>query len=258
MKAPRWRLAAASALLAASTLAPGLALADENAPAPIAAPAPEAPAPAASQATAPGDAAQPAAPSTPLHLRSSGGLNLSSPGTTTSRPWLSNLLLIALVGGAGFFLYKRKEAANKRGPSAPATMRVLGRLPLGGRGEAVMVEIEGRRMLLGVTAQSVQHIADIEDEPEAPAAASALREAGREAGREPFADMLRAARAAKAVEMRERGDEAAKPEVDERRRPSASRRAAAAATPAAEPAEPVEPRLIERQVLGLRRKGQEP
>jgi hypothetical protein len=56
--------------------------------------------------------------------------------------------------------------------------------------------------------------------------------------------------------MRDRGDEAVKPEADEWRRPSANRRAAAA-TPVAEPAEPVEPRSIERQVLGLRRKGQE-
>jgi flagellar biogenesis protein FliO len=256
--------------LAASTLVPVSASAEQAAPAPEA-PAPAAPAPAAPASAAPASAAPasaapasaaldaidpghevaPAASAaTPLKLRGPGSLTLGNPGPSSSSSWLGNGLLVALLAGGGFWAWKRRNATPARALGSTAPLRVVGRLALGGRGEAVVIEIEGRKMLLGVTPHTVQHLADLGDESPAPALEMIE-------GRPAFADMLRAARAAKAVELRERG-EAVRPEVDERPKTAAERRRSASLPAASEPDdEPAESRPLERQVLGLRRKGQD-
>lgn len=252
MKAAGWRLTAASALLAASTLVPVRASAEQAEPAP---PAPEAPAPAAPASAAPdaiasgAEVAPSASAATPLKLRGPGSLTLGNPGSSSSSSWLGNGVLVALLAGGGFWAWKRRNATPARALGATTPMRVVGRLALGGRGEAVVIELEGRKMLLGVTPHTVQHLADLGDESPAPALEMIE-------GRPAFADMLRAARAAKAVELRERG-EAVRPEVDERPKTAAERRRSASLPAASElDDEPAESRPLERQVLGLRRKGQ--
>jgi flagellar biogenesis protein FliO len=249
VKAADWRLTAASALLAASTLVPVSASAEQAAPAPEAS-APAVPASAALDAIAPGEEVAPAASAaTPLKLRGPGALTLGNPGSSSSSSWLGNGLLVALLAGGGFWAWKRRNATPARALGLTAPLRVVGRLALGGRGEAVVIEIEGRKMLLGVTPHTVQHLADLGDESPAPALEMIE-------GRPAFADMLRAARAAKAVELRERG-EVARPEVDERPKTAVERRRPASLPAASEPDdEPAESRPLERQVLGLRRKGQ--
>jgi flagellar biogenesis protein FliO len=291
--AGRWRAAAAPALLvAAAALSAARARADEPAPAAPAAagegpgappeaeavgpvPAGGAPERAATPAGgAPERAATPAggAPeraTTPLHLRTGGGLGGEARPAPSGPSWALNGLLVALTAAAGAWAWKR------RGGGAPAaagfaTLRVVGRLPLGARAEAVVVDVEGRRMMLGVTPRGVEHLADLDEGP-----APALELAGGADGREPFANLLRAARSARAAEAgrdRDAGPGPARrsdpPEADERPRGGAGRGAEGRArgasdrrrSPAADEhdeAPPPAPRLLERQVAGLRRKGPE-
>lgn len=105
-----------------------------------------------------------------------------------------------LVGFAGFavalFYWKR------RAPSADASdgpeLRIVRRTTLHDRGELLVVDVAGQRMLLGVTAASVQHLATLDgvEEPAASAAPAPARTRDETAAR--FESMLVAARAANA------------------------------------------------------------
>jgi len=86
------------------------------------------------------------------------------------------LVSLAVVFGLLWYLARRMRG---RGGAArrTASVRVLGRAGLGAKAQLVVVEAEGRRMVLGVTEHgvSVLHDADAPPVEEAPAAESAPR-----------------------------------------------------------------------------------
>ena len=167
----------AGALTAAVTGLTGAAFADKPAPvpAPTAAPAPEpadpvmnalagqpqeAPAdpaiaagpPAPSQAPAQAQP-QPPAQGTPLSLRPAPAPFGAGQSPTSLMPQLA---LVALIGAAGLWMWKRRSALKTEPSRAP---RILARTPVGVRSELLVVEVDGQQMLIGVTPQTIQRIA---------------------------------------------------------------------------------------------------
>jgi flagellar biogenesis protein FliO len=67
------------------------------------------------------------------------------------------LLLVALLGGAAYYAHKRRKVA----PAAVASekLKVLGSTRVGPKALAVVAEVGGKRLLLGVTDQSVNTLA---------------------------------------------------------------------------------------------------
>ena len=74
------------------------------------------------------------------------------------------LLLTAVLGGAALYLRHKKN----RGPSKAklANLRVIGSTKLGGRAQLVLAEVDGRKILLGVTDSSVRKLGWIEAQAE--------------------------------------------------------------------------------------------
>jgi flagellar protein FliO/FliZ len=108
----------------------------------------------------------PAAPSsqgTPLQLRGSASAATEEPVAPSTIGW--KLAAMAAIAAGGAFYLKRKQASNV----APArAIRVVSRVAVGVRSELVVVEIDGQRLLLGITPASVQRLASLGDEPVAP------------------------------------------------------------------------------------------
>lgn len=134
--------------------------------APVAAPVPvPAAAPAPSAAAAPPAKAPGASPS---WLRPD--KPMAKPALETRHgpsPWrvASMLLLVAGLGGAAMY------ARRKRRGSAPAEnkaeLKLLGTTRVGPKATAVVVEVAGKRLLLGVTEQAVSTLAWLDDEANA-------------------------------------------------------------------------------------------
>jgi len=147
-------VSAAPAAVAAALAAP--------VPAPVAAPAPQ---PAKAAAPAP----QPNAPAaSPSWLRPD--KPMAKPALETQRgpsPFriVSMLLLVAVLGGAAMY------ARRKRQGGAPAEnkgqLKLLGTTRVGPKATAVVVEVAGKRLLLGVTEQAVSTLAWLDDEANA-------------------------------------------------------------------------------------------
>jgi len=72
---------------------------------------------------------------------------------------LGVLLLASLLGGTALYLRSRRNQAPK---ARPAQLRVVGSTKLGGKAQLVLAEVDGRRILLGVTDSSVQKLGWIE------------------------------------------------------------------------------------------------
>jgi flagellar biogenesis protein FliO len=90
------------------------------------------------------------------------------------------LLLTSVLGGTALYLRSRK---NKPTKARLSQLRVLGSTKLGGRANLVLAEVAGRKILLGVTDNSVRKLGWLEAEPEedellAPAARPRLVAAG--------------------------------------------------------------------------------
>ncbi len=157
----------------ASAAAPAPASAAASAPASAAASAPAA-APAAATAAAPATATAPApAPlaaataATPLNVRPTHPVTYASDPVGAGFGWKLGLFGLALAGG--YFLWKRRAPAS----ATPAPkIRIVARQAVGVRSEILIVEIEGDRLLLGVTPQSIARIGDLPPaEPEAQSSA---------------------------------------------------------------------------------------
>ncbi|MEP7052876.1 MAG: flagellar biosynthetic protein FliO [Pseudomonadota bacterium] len=73
------------------------------------------------------------------------------------------LVLTAVLGGAALYLRTRK---NKPVKVRLAELRVLGSTKLGGRAQLVLAEVAGRKILLGVTDNSVRKLGWMEPEVE--------------------------------------------------------------------------------------------
>lgn len=135
-----------------------------------------APAPAASAATqraperpretaaAPGSAAH----GTPLPVRQNRPLALA-PVSTTGDGW--KVVFGFATVAAGLYYWKRRHTATD--PSTGPELRIVRRTPLNDRGELLVIDVAGQRMLLGVTSGSVQHLASLEEGEEAAAIATA-------------------------------------------------------------------------------------
>jgi len=84
------------------------------------------------------------------------------------------LLLVACFGGVAWYAKKKRQGAT------PATqksgLRVIGTTRVGAKASAVVVEVSGKRLLLGVTDQNVSTLAWLDDEPNA--AVDDARDAG--------------------------------------------------------------------------------
>jgi len=96
---------------------------------------------------------------------------------------LAVLLLMSVLGGTALYLRHKKNQTPK---ARLAQLRVVGSTKLGGRAQLVLAEVDGRKILLGVTDSSVRKLgwidvpADAEEDAEqqAPAARPRLVPAG--------------------------------------------------------------------------------
>lgn len=87
--------------------------------------------------------------------------------------------LVAVVAAIFALAWILKRADLKGTPGGAALLKPVATLPLGTRERLVVVQVADRWLVLGVTAQSIQPLADLEAKPlpEAPAAAAGFREA---------------------------------------------------------------------------------
>lgn len=146
--APASSVAAPASASAAATVAPSAtAPTAATAAPPLAVPAPTA-APVAAATGA-----------TPLTVRASHPVTYAADPAHASLGW--KLGLIALGLGGGFWFWKRR--APKGAAPAPR-IRIVARQSVGVRSEILIVEIEGDRLLLGVTPQSIARIGDLPPE----------------------------------------------------------------------------------------------
>ncbi|MGD0677176.1 MAG: flagellar biosynthetic protein FliO [Polyangiaceae bacterium] len=107
---------------------------------------------------------------TPLTLRPSKPLEVAKEPQHGLGGW-PVVALIGALGGAALWLRKKRAPGREN----DARLTIVRRAPVGFRSELVVVEVEGQRLLLGVTPQSIQSLAILgagDDEAEAPAAAS--------------------------------------------------------------------------------------
>ena len=141
--------AAAIALAAAVMTLTPTSSADSAAPAaPVAAAADSAAIPATSAAT-------PATSgSTPLALRPNKPLELAPEPQHASTAWKLGALL-SLLGASAFWLQKRRRPAGLQDPR----LGIVRRVSVGFRSELVVVDVEGQRLLLGVTPHTIQSLA---------------------------------------------------------------------------------------------------
>ena len=125
--------------------------------------APEATQPSA--ATPPAADAPPAAPTPdkpaadPLNLRPTHALEPATPAPTLGLG--TKLALAALIGGAAFFVYKRRSGVR---PAKLSALRVTARASIGARTEVCVVEIDGQRLLIGVTPSSIRTLTVLTEE----------------------------------------------------------------------------------------------
>lgn len=122
--------------------------------------------------TAPAFADEPAAPepaasATPLATRPSKPLTLASPSEGSS---FGYKLLAGVVIATAAALWLRKK--HGRRPAAPAArIDILGRTSLGVRSELLVVEVEGTRLLVGMTPGAIQPLAVLDTPVDADAPA---------------------------------------------------------------------------------------
>ncbi len=113
--------------------------------------------------TRPGEASEQAPVSPPLNLRrpeqplelrqESGGLG-----------WGAKLGLVGLAFAGAYFMYRRKTGSSIGQTMGPIA-RVVGRTPIGPRSSVVIVEVDGQRILLGVTPTTITTLTVLVDEP---------------------------------------------------------------------------------------------
>jgi flagellar biogenesis protein FliO len=164
------------------------------------------------------------------------------------------LALVAALGGVAYYAHRRRRPSPAGAPKEQP--RVLGSTRIGPKATAVVVEIAGKRILLGVTEHSVNNLAWLDDEqnPAADEEVSSLRAAPAArpsvapelAGPSGFLKLLRNAVGSSAASKVVASDEVARSTRDEVRlshREGARRERRAA--------EQHDDELLEGQVMGL-------
>jgi flagellar protein FliO/FliZ len=158
---------AAAAVAAVAVPAPVVAAPVGPAVAPAVAAAPEA-APAGPLPSVFAAAPAAAEPGTPLALRPSKPLELAKePPSGGSLGWKIVAILLVL-GGVALFARKRLQPVV----ISDARLNIVRRTGIGLRSELVIVDVDGQRLLLGVTPSSIQMLATLEGE-DAPGALAA-------------------------------------------------------------------------------------
>ena len=76
-------------------------------------------------------------------------------------------MLLLVAGLGGFAFYARKRGQKLAPGEHKAHLRVLGTTRVGAKASAVVVEVAGKRLLLGVTDQAVSTLAWLDDEQNA-------------------------------------------------------------------------------------------
>jgi flagellar biogenesis protein FliO len=103
----------------------------------------------------------------PSWLAANSGPKLAHPAASGPSVGLGRsmgvLLLTSVLGGTALYLRSRK---NKPAKARFAQLRVLGSTKLGGRANLVLAEVGGRKILLGVTDNSVRKLGWLEPEAE--------------------------------------------------------------------------------------------
>ena len=136
----------------------GVALPTPAAQAP--APAVQAPAPAA-QAPAPVEDG----PATPLAVRPTQATPLALAASPEGVGLGYKLLaLLAIGGGVALYLYRKRGALRPGGQASQ--IDILARVGLGVRSELVLVEVEGTRLLVGMTPSAIQTLAVLDTSEE--------------------------------------------------------------------------------------------
>ena len=133
-------------------------------------------------------AASPAASGIPLAIRPK-PIVLAPDSSDSGLGW-KIVAFLALVGGGAYYLRKRGRPA---GVAADGRLTIVRRASIGIRSELLVVNVEGQRLLIGVTPNSIQSLAILEaDEPEQVRAADPQPSGSTTVG-ERFAAMLQAA-----------------------------------------------------------------
>jgi flagellar biogenesis protein FliO len=117
---------------------------------------------AAAVPTAPATTSAPVAAATgatPLTVRPTHPVTFASDPGHLGVGW--KLALIGLALGGGFWFWKRRAPA---GATPAPKIRIVARQAVGVRSEILIVEIEGDRLLLGVTPQNIARIGDLPPE----------------------------------------------------------------------------------------------
>jgi flagellar biogenesis protein FliO len=108
-------------------------------------------------------AAPAAQTSTPLSLRPGKPIELAPEPEHAATAWKVAFVL-ALVGGAALYLRRRAAPLESRQPE----LTIVRRASVGLRSELLVVNVEGQRLLIGVTPHSIQSLAILDgDDPEA-------------------------------------------------------------------------------------------
>jgi hypothetical protein len=100
---------------------------------------------------------------TPLQVRPSKPLALETSDHGPGVAW--KVLAVALIAAAGFFVWQRRS--GRPGDKRDLTLQILRRTSVGVRSELVVVEVEGQRLLLGVTPHSIQSLLILPEESSA-------------------------------------------------------------------------------------------
>ena len=134
------------------------------------------------------DTSTPPAPVSPLVLRPAKPLALAPEAPHSSVAW-KVVACLAILGGAAY--YMRKRLLPPRLDDGRLT--IVRRTSIGMRSELLVVQVEGQRLLIGVTPHSIQSLAVLDGDDEALPRASEALEPGGSAVGERFAAMLQAA-----------------------------------------------------------------
>jgi flagellar protein FliO/FliZ len=150
------------------------------------------PAPSAAPVDAPPPliAAPPAASAAPLVVRPAP--IVLAPDTPESGIGWKIVAFLALVGGGAYYLRKRMRPA---GVADDGRLTIVRRTSIGIRSELLVVNVEGQRLLIGVTPNSIQSLAILDGDEPAPLARTAIEDeaSGSSNVGERFAAILQAA-----------------------------------------------------------------
>lgn len=128
-------------------------------------------------ATPPAPSAAAPSPGTPLALKTDGPS--ASPRSSGEMGIATKVGACALILGAAAWAFKRRRNASKTDLGAKGSLALLSRLSLGARTEVCVIEVDGQRLVIGVTPQNIStlSVAGLEStlaEPEPIAAAPRL------------------------------------------------------------------------------------